>query len=60
MEAPVKRMIMAVPLVASFVLGIAGLACLVKIWLNSQSFHNFKDAQDQPAVPYLLVFKTKS
>ena len=27
-------------------------------WLNSESFHNFKDAQGRPAVPYLLVFKT--
>lgn len=30
------------------------------IWVNSQKFHNFKDAKGQPAVPYLLVFKTKS
>lgn len=29
------------------------------IWINSQKFHNFKDAAGQPAVPYLLVFKTK-
>ncbi|WP_152053377.1 Ig-like domain-containing protein [Tautonia marina] len=28
------------------------------IWLNSQQFRNFKDAAGQPAVPYLLVFKT--
>ncbi len=28
-------------------------------WINSQSFHNFKDAQGHPAVPYLLVFQTK-
>ena len=27
-------------------------------WLNSQSFHNFKDTQGHPAVPYLLVFQT--
>ncbi|HTR42900.1 MAG TPA: Ig-like domain-containing protein [Pseudomonadales bacterium] len=27
-------------------------------WLNSQQFHNFKDAQGHPAVPYLLVFQT--
>ncbi len=27
-------------------------------WLNSQNFHNFKDAQGHAAVPYLLVFKT--
>ena len=29
------------------------------IWLNSAKFDNFKDAGGQPAVPYLLVFKTK-
>lgn len=29
-------------------------------WLNSQDFHNFKDAQGHAAVPYLLVFQTKS
>jgi RNA polymerase sigma-70 factor (ECF subfamily) len=29
------------------------------IWLNSQRFHNFKGANGQPAVPYLLVFKTR-
>ncbi len=29
------------------------------IWVNSQKFRNFKDAKGQPAVPYLLVFKTK-
>jgi len=28
-------------------------------WLNSQKFRNFKDADGQPAVPYLLIFKTK-
>ena len=28
------------------------------IWLNSQQFDNFKDADGRPAVPYLLVFKT--
>jgi len=28
-------------------------------WLNSEKFHNFKDADGQPAVPYLLVFETK-
>lgn len=27
-------------------------------WLNSQKFHNFKDTQGHPAVPYLLVFHT--
>jgi hypothetical protein len=29
------------------------------IWLNSNNFGNFKDADGKPAVPYLLVFKTK-
>jgi RNA polymerase sigma-70 factor (ECF subfamily) len=29
------------------------------IWLNSDEFKNFKDADGRPAVPYLLVFKTK-
>ena len=29
------------------------------IWLNSAKFGNFKDAEGQPAVPYLLVFRTK-
>lgn len=29
------------------------------IWLNSERFHNFKDADNRPAVPYLLVFQTK-
>ena len=28
-------------------------------WINSQNFHGFKDAQGRPAVPYLLVFRTK-
>jgi hypothetical protein len=27
-------------------------------WLNSQSFHGFKDTQGHPAVPYLLTFRT--
>lgn len=27
-------------------------------WLNSNKFKNFKDADGQPAVPYLLTFKT--
>ena len=27
-------------------------------WLNSQKFSNFKDAKGNPAVPYLLTFKT--
>jgi RNA polymerase sigma-70 factor (ECF subfamily) len=30
------------------------------IWVNSgEKFNNFKDAAGRPAVPYLLVFKTK-
>jgi RNA polymerase sigma-70 factor (ECF subfamily) len=29
------------------------------LWLNSEQFHNFKDADGQSAVPYLLVFETK-
>ena len=29
------------------------------IWLNSENFGNFKDAGGRPAVPYLLVFKTR-
>ena len=29
------------------------------LWLNSDKGKQFQDAQDQPAVPYLLVFKTK-
>ena len=29
-------------------------------WINSQNFHNFRDAHGRPAVPYLLVFHTKS
>jgi RNA polymerase sigma-70 factor (ECF subfamily) len=29
------------------------------VWVNSQKFRNFRDAKGQPAVPYLLVFKTK-
>jgi RNA polymerase sigma-70 factor (ECF subfamily) len=29
------------------------------VWLNSERFHNFKDAQGRAAVPYLLVFATK-
>ncbi len=28
------------------------------IWLNSEKFENFKDADSRPAVPYLLVFQT--
>jgi RNA polymerase sigma-70 factor (ECF subfamily) len=29
------------------------------VWVNSQKFRNFKDVKGQPAVPDLLVFKTK-
>ena len=29
------------------------------LWLNSENFGNFRDADGQSAVPYLLVFKTK-
>lgn len=28
------------------------------IWINSQKFKNFKDLKNNPAVPYLLAFKT--
>ena len=28
-------------------------------WINSEKFRGFKDLQGHPAVPYLLVFKTK-
>jgi RNA polymerase sigma-70 factor (ECF subfamily) len=28
-------------------------------WLNSNNFHNFKDNDGRPAVPYLLIFQTK-
>ena len=28
------------------------------IWVNSEKFTNFKDADGRPAVPYLLVFQT--
>jgi RNA polymerase sigma-70 factor (ECF subfamily) len=30
------------------------------IWLNSENYHNFKDLAGQPAVPYLMIFQTKS
>jgi RNA polymerase sigma-70 factor (ECF subfamily) len=30
------------------------------IWVNSQQFVNFKDADGRSAVPYLLVFATKN
>jgi len=29
------------------------------IWLNSEKFDNFKDADGRAAIPYLLVFETK-
>jgi RNA polymerase sigma-70 factor (ECF subfamily) len=29
------------------------------VWINSERFENFKDADGKPAVPYLLVFQTK-
>ncbi|MGD0016774.1 MAG: Ig-like domain-containing protein [Verrucomicrobiia bacterium] len=29
------------------------------LWLNSQKFGNFRDADGNSAVPYLLVFQTK-
>lgn len=29
------------------------------IWLNSSKFTGFRDINNNPAVPYLLVFKTK-
>jgi len=28
-------------------------------WINSEKFHGFQDQQHHPAIPYLLVFKTK-
>lgn len=28
-------------------------------WLNSERYHNFRDKDGRPAVPYLLVFETK-
>ncbi len=30
------------------------------IWINSQKFNAFRDRDNRPAVPYLLVFETKS
>jgi serine/threonine protein kinase len=46
-----------------------GRTCVMKVhlepgktyawWLNSDKFHNFKDAAGQAAVPYLLIFQTK-
>ena len=29
------------------------------MWLNSENFGNFMDAEGHAAVPYLLIFKTK-
>lgn len=29
------------------------------IWVNHEKFTNFKDADGRPAVPYLLVFRTR-
>jgi RNA polymerase sigma-70 factor (ECF subfamily) len=29
------------------------------IWLNSDKFHDFKGKDGKPAMPYLMVFKTK-
>ena len=29
-------------------------------WLNSANFHGFQDRAHHPAVPYLLIFKTKA
>jgi len=29
-------------------------------WLNSEMFQNFKDERGTPAVPYLLIFKTRA
>ena len=29
-------------------------------WLNSEKFLNFKDGENRPAIPYLLIFQTKS
>jgi hypothetical protein len=47
-----------------------GKTCVLKVklepnktygyWINSGNFRNFKDKQGHPAVPYLLVFQTKS
>ena len=30
------------------------------LWLNTEKYLNFRDAAGLPAIPYLLVFKTKS
>jgi predicted Ser/Thr protein kinase len=47
-----------------------GQTCVAKVklepgrtyawWLNSETFHHFKDKAGRPAVPYLLIFQTKS
>jgi RNA polymerase sigma-70 factor (ECF subfamily) len=29
-------------------------------WLNSDRFQHFQDQQGRPAVPYLLIFQTRS
>jgi RNA polymerase sigma-70 factor (ECF subfamily) len=29
------------------------------VWVNSEKFRSFKDGDGRPAVPYLLVFKTR-
>ena len=29
------------------------------VWINSEKFYEFKDTKGQPAVPYLLVFRTR-
>jgi len=29
------------------------------VWINSEKFYDFKDTTGQPAVPFLLVFKTR-
>ena len=29
------------------------------VWINSEKLAGFKDTKEQPAVPYLLVFKTR-
>lgn len=37
---------------------IPGPGKFYAVWLNSEKFHNFKDATGTPAVPYLLTFRT--
>jgi hypothetical protein len=29
------------------------------VWVNSEKHRNFKDSGGQPALPYLMVFRTK-